>query len=74
MSDREAFGSALNLALACDVTGKPIPEETVSVGNCASKFMRALVATSLFSDEGARAALRVTHRPPSKPSATRRGC
>jgi len=60
---------------------QPIPEETVSVGNFPSKPMKALVAgllgpstASLFSDEGARAALRVTHRPPSKPSATRRGC
>jgi hypothetical protein len=56
MSDREAFDTALNLALVCGVNrplreyheaGKPIPEETVSIGSCPSKAMSALVAELL---------------------------
>jgi hypothetical protein len=52
MTDREAFDTALNLAVVCGVTrplgeyreaGKPIPEETVSVGNWPTKAMKALV-------------------------------
>ena len=83
MSDREGFDTALNLALACGVTkplreyveaGKRIPEETVSVGNCPSKPMRALVAELLGDGQPVQRrgrgrpsrALRVTHRPPSK--------
>ena len=83
MTDREAFDTALNLAVVCGVTrplgeyreaGKPIPEETVCVGNCPSKPMRDLVAELLGDGQPVQRrgrgrpsrALRVTHRPPSK--------
>jgi hypothetical protein len=67
ISDQEAFDTALNLALVCGMNtplweyreaGKPIPEETVCVGNCPSKPMRDLVAELLGDGQPVQRRLR----------------